>query len=68
MFLILTEGRGMGEGDIECVLEETGQKIFETQRHAIRFGADPLEILGLPFRIQSCPFSVIRPLFHSILV
>jgi hypothetical protein len=41
---------------MECVLEEIGQKIFETHRHAVRFGADPLEILGLPFRIQNCPF------------
>jgi hypothetical protein len=56
VFLVLTEGRGQGEGQIVCVLEETGQKVFETRKRPIVFGSDPLEIVGVPFRILDCPF------------
>ena len=56
VFLALTEGRGTGNGLIVCVFEETGQKVFETPPRQIAFGADPLEVVGLPFRIRDCPF------------
>jgi hypothetical protein len=56
IFLALTEGRGQGEGQIICVFEENGQKIFETPKRPILFGADPLEVVGVPFRIHDCPF------------
>ena len=56
VFLVLTEGRGQGEGHIVCVSEEDGQKIFETRRRPISFGSDLLEIVGVPFRIRNCPF------------
>src|SRR5580692_11813399 len=51
VFLALTEGRGQGDGKIVCVFEETGQKVFETRTRRISFGLDPLEIVGVPFRI-----------------
>jgi hypothetical protein len=56
VFLALTEGRGQGEGQIVCAFEESGQKIFETPKRPILFGPDPLEILGVAFRIRDCRF------------
>jgi hypothetical protein len=56
VFLALTEGRGRGDGQIVCTLEGTGQKIFETPLRPITFGPDPLEVVGVSFRIRDCPF------------
>jgi hypothetical protein len=56
IFLTLTEGRGQGEGKIVCVFEENGQKVFETPGRPISFGPDPLEVVGVPFRIRDCSF------------
>jgi hypothetical protein len=64
IFLALTEGRGQGEGQIVCVLEETGQKMFETAKRPIPFGPDPLEVVGVPFRVRDCRFP--RPGLYSI--
>jgi hypothetical protein len=64
VFLVLTEGRGQGEGKIVCVFEDTGQKVFETPARIISFGSNPLEILGAPFRIRDCPFS--QPDLYSV--
>ena len=56
VFLALTEGRGQGEGKIVCVVEESGQKVFETRTRSIAFAPDPLEVVGVPFRIRDCSF------------
>jgi hypothetical protein len=56
VFLVLTEGRGVGEAQIICVFEETDQKVFATPKHKIAFGADPLDVVGVPFQIRHCPF------------
>jgi hypothetical protein len=56
VFLALTEGRGEGTGRIACVFEETGQTVFQTPDRSIVFGRDPLEVVGVPFRIRDCPF------------
>jgi len=56
VFLALTEGRGQGEGHIACVFEDTGQKVFQTRKRPILFGPDPLEVVGVPFRIRNCTF------------
>jgi hypothetical protein len=56
VFLALTEGRKEGEGHIIGVVEETGQKIFETRKRLIPFGPDPLEVVGVSFRIRNCSF------------
>jgi hypothetical protein len=58
VFLVLTEGRGQGDGHIVCVFEESGQTIFETAKRPIALGDDPLEIVGVPFRIRDCRFPV----------
>ena len=56
VFLALTEGRGTGIVQIVGVFEETGQTIFETPQHQVDLGTDPLEVVGLPFRIRDCCF------------
>ena len=56
VFLALTEGRGQGEGHIACVFEGTGEKVFETRKRPIQFRPDPLEVIGVPFRIRDCSF------------
>jgi len=56
VFLALTEGRGQGKGKIVCVFEESGENVFETRARPISFGPDPLEIVGVPFRIRDCTF------------
>jgi len=56
VFLGLTDGHGQGEGKIVCVHEASGQKVFETNPRTIAFGPDPLEVLGVPFRIRDITF------------
>ena len=56
VFLALTEARGRGEGHIVCVLDDTGETVFETPKRPIQFRADPLEVVGVSFRIQDCTF------------
>jgi hypothetical protein len=56
VFLVLTEGHGRGQGKIVCVIEETGRKVFETRPRTIVFGPDPLDVIGVPFRIRDRPF------------
>jgi hypothetical protein len=56
VFLALAGGRGRGEGHIACVFEDTGENIFETPKRPIPFPADPLEVVGVPFRIRDCTF------------
>jgi hypothetical protein len=56
VFLALTDCRGKGEGQIVCIFEETGRKIFETVKRPILFGNDPLEVVAVPFRIRECKF------------
>lgn len=56
VFLALTEARGTGSAQIMCVFEETGQYVFGTPKHSVTFGDDPLEVIGVPFRIRDCVF------------
>lgn len=56
VFLALTEARGSGTAQIICTLEETGQRVFGTAQHTVSFGDDPLEVIGVPFRIRDCLF------------
>ena len=64
VFLALTEGRGAGTGKISCVLEETGETVFQTPNRPISFGPDPLEVVGVSFRIRDCPFP--QPGMYSV--
>ena len=47
---------GNGRAKIKCILEESGETVFETPSRAIEFGPDPLDIASFGFRIHDCPF------------
>ena len=56
VLLTLTSGRGQGESCLVCSNEDTDQAIFRTRPRPIEFGTDPLEVVGVPYRIHSCLF------------
>lgn len=56
VFLVLTEGRGVGSCRLKLVFEETGQVVWETRPQPITFGPDPLALHGLIFRDRQIPF------------
>lgn len=56
VLLILTEGRGAGTAEIVCVFEESGRRVFKTPPRQVVFRGDPLDIVGVSFRIQNCRF------------
>jgi len=56
VFLMLTECRGLAEAQIVCVFEETGAKVFETPKRKIPTSKEPLDVVGLPFRIRDSWF------------
>ena len=56
VLLVLTKARQSGTAQIVCVYEETGQRVFGTPQHTISFGNDPLDAIGVPFRIRNCLF------------
>lgn len=64
VFLALTDCRGQGEAWIVCENEDTGQPVFASHRHPVTFGPDPLEVVGVPFRVRQCPFP--QPGLYSI--
>src|SRR5205823_262652 len=45
-----------GARQIVCVFEDTGQKVFETSTRPIQLPPDPLDVVGVPFRIRDCSF------------
>jgi len=56
VLLMLTGGRGTGDGQIICVFEDTGQRIFGSPKQPITFGPDPLDVIGVAFRLSDCSF------------
>ena len=56
VLLALTEGRRTGTARIICTFEDTGQRIFGTPTRSVFLGDDPLEVVGVPFRIRDCIF------------
>ena len=64
MFLALTDGHGAGTGKVVCVHEASGETVFETRPRPISFGPDPVEVIGVPFRIRDCNFP--RPGLYSV--
>lgn len=56
VYLQLTGGRGTGEAKISVVEADSDSIAFTSAPHQIAFGTDPLEVLGLVFRIQECLF------------
>jgi hypothetical protein len=62
--LVLTEGRGAGTGQVRCVFEEFDETVFVTPVHPVQFGPDPLDVVGVAFRVGRCRFP--RPGLYSI--
>jgi hypothetical protein len=58
VFLQLTECRGPAEGRIEIHHADSGQVVFCTRTRTVPFGNDPLEVVGLTFRLRNCLFHV----------
>jgi hypothetical protein len=56
VFVQLVECRGTGDVRIEIVQADPGRVVFRTLTRRVDFGKDPLEVLGLSFRIRNCPF------------
>jgi hypothetical protein len=56
VFLQLTECRGSADGRIEIQHADSGQVVFRTRTRTIPFGSDPLEIVGVTFRLRNCLF------------
>jgi hypothetical protein len=58
VFLQLTGCRGPADGRVEIQHADSGQVVFRTRTRTIPFGDDPLEIVGVTFRIRDCLFQV----------
>jgi hypothetical protein len=56
VYLQLRGCRGPGEGRIQVVFADTEALIFATPTRLLPFGADPLELVSVTFRITDCPF------------
>jgi hypothetical protein len=56
VFLQLTECRGPGEGRIEIHHEESGRVVFRTRTRTLPLRNDPLQVVGITFRIRNCLF------------
>jgi hypothetical protein len=55
-FIQMTECRGAGDLRVEIVHADTGATVFRTKTQNVAFGSDPLEVVGLTFRIRNCLF------------
>jgi hypothetical protein len=55
-FVQMTECRGTAHCQVRIVSAVAEELIFETQTHEIVFGNNPLEVVGLSFRIRNCLF------------
>jgi hypothetical protein len=56
VFLQLTECRGPADGRIEIHHADSGQVVFRTRTRTIPFASDPLEVVGVTFRLRNCLF------------
>ncbi len=57
VYLVLTDGRGEGEGQIVAVAANEDAPVFASPRHHFDFtGTSPLDILAATFRIRDCIF------------
>jgi hypothetical protein len=74
VFLVLTDGRGTGRGQIRCVNEVDRDEVFRSPEASISFvGLDPIGLFGQEFRLRDCRFPkpdnyLIQFLFNDIVV
>jgi len=55
-FLQLTSCRGPAHGHIEIRYADSDEVIYCTQKRLIAFVSDPLEVMGVNFRLRGCLF------------
>jgi hypothetical protein len=56
VLLLLTEGRGEGNGQVFVVDADTEEEIYESNVVRVRFGGDPTQVTSVRFRVDSCTF------------
>jgi hypothetical protein len=56
MYLMLTSCRGPAVGKITIEEADTGELILDGIPHHIHLPTDPLEVIGIPFRIRNLRF------------
>jgi hypothetical protein len=56
VFLQLTECRGTAGGRSEIQHADSGRVVFRTRPRTVPFSDDPLEVVGVVFRIRNCLF------------
>lgn len=56
VFLQLTECRGTANGRVEIQHADSGRVVFRTKTREIPFGDNPLDVIGVTFRIRDCVF------------
>jgi hypothetical protein len=74
VFLVLTDGRGAGQGFVRCVDESSGEEVFRSVTLPLSFaGRNPTDLSGVEFRLFDCPFPtpgnyLIRFLFDDVVL
>lgn len=56
VFLQMTECRGPAEGGMEVLHADSGHVVFRTLTRTLPLASDPLEVVGMTFRIRNCLF------------
>jgi hypothetical protein len=56
VFVQLTECRGPADCHVEIVQADSGDVLFRTQTRRVDFPTDPLDVVGLSFRIRHLSF------------
>jgi hypothetical protein len=56
VYVGLADCRGTGRIRIEIEQADTGHIVFRTHTRSVAFGNDPLEVVGVRFRIHNCRF------------
>ena len=56
VFLQLTECRGAAEGRVEIRHADSDQVAFRTKTRTVPFSSNPLDVVGVTFRMRNCLF------------
>src|SRR5438132_1218759 len=56
VFALCTECRGTGAIELQIVDEESSRPCYKSKPLDVAFGDDPLEVIGMPFRIRNILF------------
>jgi hypothetical protein len=56
VYLVLTEGRGAGFGQVVISDGTTSEEIYRGELHRLKFDGDPLKVYAYSFRVVECHF------------